>query len=155
MSHLRWRVPRCATVVAVLAVLGLVGCGDDADLTDDDDKARHGVEAPTALAPRVPTGQAMRPDVPAATVLSANAVGTLDPAQPTGRALVPAAPTSNDGDFNCRRLCAWARPRLIENLGISPSRIDCSDVLWRQATTCEACLGVLGDLYAVELESGC
>ncbi|MBK6848307.1 MAG: hypothetical protein IPG96_12550 [Proteobacteria bacterium] len=155
MSHLRWRVPRCATVVALLAVLGLVGCGDDANLTDLDDRATTAVEAPTALAPRVPTGQAMSPDVPAATALSANGVGTLDPAQPTGRALAPAAPTSVDGGFDCRRLCAWARPRLIENLGISPSRIDCSDVLWHQATTCEACLQVLGDLFDVEFENGC
>lgn len=42
----------------------------------------------------------------------------------------------------CPELCRELRPKLINNVGIKPERIDCQAAKWSEARTCAACFAI-------------
>jgi len=53
------------------------------------------------------------------------------------------------GDGPCVRACEEIRDKLIDNFGIPPDKVDCSDPVWLEADTCDKCERLIGQLYQV------
>ena len=57
-------------------------------------------------------------------------------------------------DVPCVETCKDLKPKLINNLGIPESRINCEDPMWREANTCAKCKQLIRTLYEIQPE-GC
>ncbi len=58
------------------------------------------------------------------------------------------------GQSECVSDCESARPQLIQDFGVSPTDINCSDSKWAKATTCEQCQNIFETDYGVKM-TGC
>ena len=55
-------------------------------------------------------------------------------------------------DESCSELCREVRPKLLDQMpNVSPDDVNCSEAPWTEQKTCEDCIQLFEDLYAVSV----
>lgn len=154
MLQRRSTATRWGSLMVAFSMFVAFGCGDNANLNDPSSYDTTTDESPQQpLAPARPNGEALSPSTPVGDALSPAVPTIVNSDPPPGDAFAPTTSTSTSGTFSCRSICERAlddlAPRIASAYGL------CDDAAWDEATTCEACLSLLSEIFDFQPDIAC